>query len=221
MTEKPRTHNADLAHLPAALVPLTEEQRWVVWPWELRVTKNGKEKWTKPPRQARDPKRNARSNDPSTWGTYTDAVAAVAAGNADGIGYMLKESNIGAIDLDHCVDTESTKLETWAEQLCSEANGAYQEITVSGAGLRIIGTVSGSETHRKFTFEARPVPGSSSTATRRATSRSAVPRSAGHAPSCRRSMPSSTRCSCATAGKQLVGSTSTTLIRRRRWTTTT
>jgi hypothetical protein len=153
MTEKPRTHNADLAHLPAALVPLTEEQRWVVWPWELRVTKNGKEKWTKPPRQARDPKRNARSNDPSTWGTYTDAVAAVAAGNADGIGYMLKESNIGAIDLDHCVDTESTKLESWAEHLCSEANGAYQEITVSGAGLRIIGTVSGPETHRKFTFD--------------------------------------------------------------------
>ena len=60
MTEKPRTHNADLAHLPPALVPLTEEQRWVVWPWELRVTKNGKEKWTKPPRQAHDPRRNAR-----------------------------------------------------------------------------------------------------------------------------------------------------------------
>ena len=153
MTTKPRTYNADLAHLPSALVPLTEEQRWVVWPWELRTTKSGKEKWTKPPRQARDPKRNARSNDPSTWGTYTDAVAAVAAGNADGIGYMLKESNIGAIDLDHCVDTESTKLETWAEQLCSEANGAYQEITVSGAGLRIIGTVNGPETHRKFTFD--------------------------------------------------------------------
>jgi hypothetical protein len=153
MTEKPRTHNADLAHLPPALVPLTEEQRWVVWPWELRTTKSGKAKWTKPPRQARDPKHNARSNDPTTWGSYSDAVAAVEAGKADGIGYMLKDSNIGAIDLDHCVDTESTKLETWAEQLCSEANGAYQEITVSGAGLRIIGTVSGPETHRKFTFD--------------------------------------------------------------------
>jgi len=153
MTTKPRTYNADLAHLPAALVPLTEEHRWVVWPWELRVTKNGKEKWTKPPRQARDPRRNARSNDPSTWGSYSDAVAAVAAGNADGIGYMLKDSNIGAIDLDHCVDQESTKLDSWAEQLCGEANGAYQEITVSGGGLRIMGTVSGPETHRKFTFD--------------------------------------------------------------------
>jgi hypothetical protein len=153
MTTKPRTYNADLAHLPSALVPLTEEQRWVVWPWELRTTKSGKEKWTKPPRQARDPRRNARSNDPSTWGSYADAVAAVAAGNADGIGYMLKDSNIGAIDLDHCVDKESTKLEPWAEQLCGEANGAYQEITVSGGGLRIIGTVRGPETHRRFAFD--------------------------------------------------------------------
>jgi hypothetical protein len=152
MTEKPRTHNADLAHLPPALVPLTEEQRWVVWPWELRTTKSGKAKWTKPPRQARDPKHNARSNDPTTWGSYSNAVAAVEAGKADGIGYMLKDSNIGAIDLDHCVDKESTKLESWAEQLTNEANGAYQEITVSGGGLRIIGTVTGPETHRKFTF---------------------------------------------------------------------
>ena len=153
MTTKPRTYNADLAHLPSALVPLTEEQRWVVWPWERRTTKSGKEKWTKPPRQARNPRRNARSNDPSTWGSYADAVAAVAAGNADGIGYMLKDSNIGAIDLDHCVDQESTKLEPWAEQLCGEANGSYQEITVSGGGLRIIGIASGPETHRRFNFD--------------------------------------------------------------------
>jgi hypothetical protein len=153
MTTKPRTYNADLAHLPSALVPLTEEQRWVVWPWERRTTKSGKEKWTKPPRQARNPRRNARSNDPSTWGSYAAAVAAVAAGNADGIGYMLKDSNIGAIDLDHCVDQESTKLEPWAEQLCGEANGAYQEITVSGGGLRIIGIASGPETHRRFNFD--------------------------------------------------------------------
>jgi hypothetical protein len=152
-TAKPKTHNADLTHLPEALIPLTEQDRWVVWPWELRVTKNGKEKWTKPPRQARDPRRNARSNDPTTWGRYTDAVAAVAAGNADGIGYMLKDSNIGAIDLDHCVDEESSKLvEPWAEQLRDEANGAYQEITVSGTGMRIIGKVSGPELHRRFAF---------------------------------------------------------------------
>jgi len=134
--EKPRTYNGDLKNLPPALLPLTTHDRWVVWPWELRTTKGGKSKWTKPPRQARDPSRNARSNDPSTWGSYADAVAAVADGNADGIGFMLRGSDIGAIDLDHCVDKENAKLVPWAERLHDEAAIAYQEITVSGGGLR-------------------------------------------------------------------------------------
>lgn len=153
MTEKPKTHCGDLAHLPEALLPLTNEKRWVVWPWELRVNKGGKEKWTKPPRQARDPHHNARSNDPSTWGSYEDALVAVTAGNADGIGYMLLGSNVGAVDLDHVLDGDG-KIR-WAEQVCTEANGAYQETTVSGAGLRIIGTANGPEVHRKFTFDRK------------------------------------------------------------------
>jgi putative DNA primase/helicase len=48
---------------------------------------------------------------------------------------------------------EGGKVLRWAEQLCGEANGTYQETTVSGAGLRILGTVTGPETHRKFTFD--------------------------------------------------------------------
>ena len=153
MTQKPQTHCGDLARLPAALAPLTAERRWVVWPWELRKSKGGKEKWTKPPKRPRDPAYNARSNDPTTWGTYNDAVTAVQRGDADGIGYMLLGSSIGAVDLDHVV--EDAKLLRWAEQLCAEANGTYQETTVSGAGLRIIGTASGPETHRKFTFDRK------------------------------------------------------------------
>jgi hypothetical protein len=154
VTEKPKTFCGDLVHLPQALLPLTEKRRWVVWPWELRKSKNGKEKWTKPPRQARDPACNASSNDPDTWGTYDQAVAAVAARNADGIGYMLLGSGIGAVDLDHVVeDRDSEKLKSWAEQLQAEALGAYQEVTVSGGGLRIIGTACGSEVQRKFIFE--------------------------------------------------------------------
>jgi hypothetical protein len=154
---KPQTHNGDLANLPPALLPLTQQNRWVVWPWEPRTTKDGRQKWTKPPRMAWDPSRNARSNDSSTWGGYQAAVDAVKAGNADGIGYMLFGSSIGAIDLDHCVDQNSAKLDLWAEQLHEEANGAYQEVTVSGGGLRIIGTVDGDrpEVHRKFTFDRK------------------------------------------------------------------
>jgi hypothetical protein len=154
VTEKPNTFSGDLAHLPQALLPLTEQKRWVVWTWELRKSKGRAEKWTKPPRQARNPAYNARSNDPDTWGTYDEAVAAVTAGNADGIGYILLGSGIGAIDLDRVVeDRNCDKLKNWAERLQAEAHGAYQEVTVSGGGLRIIGTACGLEVQRKFIFE--------------------------------------------------------------------
>jgi hypothetical protein len=153
MNEKPRTYNGDLANLPTALAPLTEQPRWVIWPWEWRATKTGAGKWTKPPRMPRDPSRNARSNDSTTWDTYETALAAVTAGNADGIGFMLLGSDIGAGDLDHCRYAETGTLEPWAEQLSAEAGGAYREITVSGSGLRVIGKASGPEAHRKFTFD--------------------------------------------------------------------
>jgi Virulence-associated protein E len=134
VTEKPQTFNGDLANLP----PAAALGRLVVGV---------------PPRQARDPSRFARSNDPSTWGGYTDAVAAVAAGKADGIGYMLSTSNIGAGDLDHCVNPTTGILDPWATKLEAEANGAYREITVSGQGLRIIGIANGPEIHTRFTLD--------------------------------------------------------------------
>src|SRR6516164_2546770 len=150
MPAKPQTHAADLSNLPKALQPLTEEPRWVVWPWQLR-----KSKWTKPPRQARNPHCNARSNDPTTWASYSDAVAAVLAGQADGIGYMLQSATIAAADLDHARDAQTGELADWAEQLCAEADdlGLYREITVSGCGLRFIGRSQGGELHRKFMLD--------------------------------------------------------------------
>jgi hypothetical protein len=155
MIEKPKTFNGDLAHLPAALAPLCPQQRWVVWKWEWRPSKNGVGgKWTKVPYQAHNTSLKAKSNDPSTWGSYTDAVTAVAAGEADGIGFMLSTSDITAGDLDHCRDPETGTVAPWADKLHAEANGAYREVTVSGRGMRIIGiTRSGLKAHHKFTFD--------------------------------------------------------------------
>jgi hypothetical protein len=154
MTTKPKTFNGDLAHLPAALSPLCQQPRWVVWVWEWRPSKNGAGgKWTKVPYQVHNTSLNAKSNDPSTWGSHADAVAAVAAGKADGIGYMLSKSDITAGDLDHCRDPETGMVDQWADKLHAEANGAYREITVSGRGMRIIGvTTNMQETQRRFTF---------------------------------------------------------------------
>jgi putative DNA primase/helicase len=156
--DKPRTFNGDLENLPAALERLTAERRWLVWKWEARckksgepdLDKNGEPKWTKPPYQARFPKHHAATDDPTTWGTYLDAVDAVQAGEADGIGYALLGSDLGAIDLDKCRDAATGELAQWAEALHAEAGGAYHEVTVSGQGTRILGTANGPSRQRRF-----------------------------------------------------------------------
>ena len=81
----------------------------------------------------------------------------MTAGQADGIGYMLKDSEIAAADLDHVRDSKTGELAGWAERLCVEADGLglYREITVSGCGLRFIGLSQGGELHRKFTFNRK------------------------------------------------------------------
>jgi hypothetical protein len=146
---KPRTHSLrEWARLPAALEPLTEQDRWVNWSWELRSGK-----WTKPPRQPRD-LGFAQSNNPDTWASYERALRRVQDRDADGIGYMLLGAGIAAADLDRCckrdADTRTTKIDPWARALRNEANGAYCEVTVSGTGLRLIGTASEQEMHRRF-----------------------------------------------------------------------
>jgi hypothetical protein len=131
-------------------MPLTQAPRWVVWKWELRTNKDGTAKWTKPPYQPRWHNEHAESDDPDTWGEYGDAVDTVAAGKADGVGFCLQGSDIGAADLDRCVSGD--ELETWAQGLCDEASGTYVETTVSGNGLRIIGRANGQDLQRRFPF---------------------------------------------------------------------
>jgi hypothetical protein len=154
---KPHTYVADITQLPKALQHITRQKRWVVWRWQLRKRKNGAMAWTKPPYQCSNPKTPAKSNNPGTWGTYAEAVAAVAAGLADCIGFMLKDSEVAAADLDHARDAQTGEIIGWAKRLCVEADqlGLYREVTVSGSGLRFIGLSHGSELHRKFTFDRK------------------------------------------------------------------
>src|SRR6516165_4327390 len=97
---RPITHQGDLAKLPQALTPLIERPQWAIWRWELL-----KGKWHKPPYQAQDPRRHASTDDPSTWSSYAAALAAVQAGDAEGLTFILtKDDPLAAIDLDHCRD---------------------------------------------------------------------------------------------------------------------
>jgi hypothetical protein len=102
------------------------------------------------PYQADYPSRNAKSSDPKTWGTWHDAMKSVLAGHADGVGYVLTDSSIGAIDLDHCYDPETGAIAPWAQAILDREHAAYTEVTVSGTGLRMIGTSCGGKPGRSF-----------------------------------------------------------------------
>jgi hypothetical protein len=145
---KPATFNGDLTNLPPALRSRAQDKRWVVWRWTWR---SEQQRWDKPPLQAADPTLYAKSNDPATWGSYQDAVAAVMAGHADGIGYMLAGSDLNAADLDDCYTPDTGEIAAWAQTEITAAN-SYTEVTPSGTGLRILGVGEGAELHRKFSI---------------------------------------------------------------------
>ena len=151
MEPHPKTYSGDLADPPPALNALCLRDHWVTWQW--RRGKNGKE-WTKPPFRADSPSELAANNNPATWTTHHAAVAAVLAGKAHGIGFVLTNTNIGAVDLDKCRDPETGKVDAWAQKILDQASSAYVEVTVSGTGLRIIGIACGAAVHRKFNLKA-------------------------------------------------------------------
>jgi Protein of unknown function (DUF3987) len=147
----PRTYTGDLASPPTALASLCLKPNWVTWRWQ-----RGKgDTWTKPPCRVDNPAVHAANNDPSSWGSRSDAVKAVTAGKAHGIGFCLMGTNVAAIDIDKCRDPETGAVDDWAQKLLDAAPDTYIETTVSGTGLRIIGTASGPETHRRFNITGR------------------------------------------------------------------
>jgi hypothetical protein len=145
MKQKPHTLKGDLAHLPAALAPLTALDHWLLWRWELR-----RGIWTKPPYMATG--RKAKNNDPATWAPYQAALAAVQ--TFDGIGFALLDTPFDVVDLDHCLDSATGQIDPWARTWIDAANGVYVERTPSGEGLRIIGSTGGGEKlHRKWQIQ--------------------------------------------------------------------
>src|SRR5262245_47203494 len=91
---KPITYQRNLAKLPKALAPLIEREQWCVWHWTPKPDGS----WQKPPFMALQPERHASTSDPGTWTDYSTALAAVQAGHADGLSYILtKDDPFGAI----------------------------------------------------------------------------------------------------------------------------
>jgi Family of unknown function (DUF5906) len=144
---KPRTYGNPPRALQEPLARHIKDLcHWVVWQWALR---DDGTKWTKPPFIATSPDKFAKNNDPATWRSYDQACIAVENGEADGIGFCLRGTDIGAFDIDNCRNPETKEIHPFALDLVARAN-SYTETTPSGTGLRIIGTVSKRYLHRKL-----------------------------------------------------------------------
>lgn len=110
--------------LPGAFDALRDERMWVAWADE------GGRKVPKSPHGG-----NARSNDPSTWGTYAEAEAVRARNGYSGVGLMLTDGYVG-IDLDNVIG-EDGAIADWARDVIDEL-GSYAEFSPSGTGVHVI-----------------------------------------------------------------------------------
>jgi hypothetical protein len=105
---------------------LTSEPRFVVWKREL-----GK----KTPYTI-DLARRASSTRTRDWGSFYDAVDAVEAGRADGVGYALPDRKLVLVDLDDVLDPDEV-LHPAADLILTEL-GSYSEWSQSGSGLHVL-----------------------------------------------------------------------------------
>lgn len=109
--------------LPEALGGLRDERIWVAW---------DNVKGRKVPKSPSGG--NARSNDPSTWGTYDQAVDLAARRGYTGVGIMLG-NGLGGVDLDGAV--EDGEIAPWARGIIDEF-GSYAEVSPSGTGVHVL-----------------------------------------------------------------------------------
>lgn len=123
--------------------------QWVTWRGVRRGEKMTKVPWTV------DGLHRAKSDDPSTWGIFEEALKLHEAGQVDGIGFVFaREGGLVGVDLDGCFD-ESGKLVPQAAAIV-KALACYTEYSVSGKGLHVICRASLAKGHRSGPVEIYP-----------------------------------------------------------------
>lgn len=129
---------------------LKERHQWVLWKSEIREGKP-----TKIPYCPKDPKLKAKANKPETWGTHDEALNLYEARKGNGIagiGYEFSYYDpYSGIDLDHCRDPKTGKIDPWALEIIKQFN-SYTEISPSGTGVHIwlkAKFPNGAEDHQK------------------------------------------------------------------------
>jgi putative DNA primase/helicase len=116
------------AAVPQVLINLPQ---WIVWKLERR---DGKA--TKVPYDATHKGTYAKSNDPSTWATFDQALetASDILNDYDGCGFMLQGTDLVGIDFDGVLRDGAA--EPFVLDILEKLGNPYSEITPSGLGLR-------------------------------------------------------------------------------------
>jgi AAA domain len=120
--------------MAVSIQELQKQRRWVLWRFTM---KPGKDKPDKVPFQ-RDG-RMARTNDPSTWSTYSECEAVVS--GFDGIGLVLGEVDgvsIWGVDIDGCCDALTWKFTAESREVVIGLD-SYGEYSPSGTGCHVFG----------------------------------------------------------------------------------
>lgn len=120
--------------LPPALAGLAEYPQFILY----RLIRDGAKLVKKPidwrTGHTHDP------TDPAAHTTAANALAAVAAGKADGIGFVFTDADpFFFLDIDHALQPNG-QWSDLAQRLCAAFPGAAVEVSASGHGLHIIGT---------------------------------------------------------------------------------
>jgi hypothetical protein len=112
---------------------LRDTPRWVCW---ASVRREGK--WTKVPLNPRTGE-IAKANDPSTWGTFNQALAFHVShrDQTDGVGFVFSsDDDFCGIDLDDALDPASRELKAWAAPIVADLD-SYSEISPSSTGVKV------------------------------------------------------------------------------------
>lgn len=111
--------------------------QWLLWRYEWQPAANkGKGKWTKVPYQAKNPHALASSTNAATWSPFEKAKVAYLAGDADGVGFVLTESDpFVGVDLDKVLSPNAELSQEIAKIV--SALDSYVEVSPSGVGIRI------------------------------------------------------------------------------------
>lgn len=120
---------------------MRQQPRWAPWraEWDPKGNR-GKGKWVKIPHRAGRPEHGLSNKSAAGWVSFDEAMAVYRA-RPDmfaGVGYLMTGPHgVSGVDLDHCRDPITGKIDEWAMEVAAKLD-SYTEVSPSGTGLHVM-----------------------------------------------------------------------------------